>query len=122
MFDNVNWNRILDKILAYIEKNWEKLIIKAYFSKMSFSAKYYYSKKDNEFIDLDNTVKEMEEINKTSFEELMKITQKFTGSDETMFLTMKVDKKGNLKVIYKDIKEGNRIPWDEVDKYLLSQK
>ena len=35
-----------------------------------------------------------------------------------MFLIIKVENKGNVKVIYKDIKEGNKLPWDESHKHL----
>lgn len=50
--------------------------------------------------------------------ELKKIAEKFDDHKEIMFLTIKVEKNGNVKIIYRDIKESNKLPFDESFKYL----
>lgn len=120
MFDNVNWNKIINNILFYIEKDWKYLIIKADISQTSYSSKFYYSKNNNEFIDLYNVIerKKISVVNSDTMSELKKITEKFNDYKEEMFLTIKVENKGNVKVLYRDIKEGNKLPFDESDKHL----
>lgn len=120
MFDNVNWNKIINNILSYIEKDWKYLIIKADVSQTSYSIKFYYSKNNNEFIDLYKVIeqKKIFVVNNDTMSELKKITEKFNDYKEKMFLTIKVENKGNVKVIYRDIKDGNKLPWDEIDKHL----
>lgn len=120
MFDNVNWNKIINNILSYIEKDWKYLIIKADISQTSYSSKFYYSKNNNEFIDLYNVIERerISVVNSDTMSELKKITEKFNDYKEEMFLTIKVENKGNVKVIYRDIKEGNKLPFDESHKHL----
>ena len=120
MFDNVNWNKIINNILFYIEKDWKYLIIKADVSQTSYSAKFYYSKNNDDFIDLYNAIEQekVSVVNNDTMSELKKITEKFNDYKEKMFLTIKVENKGNVKVIYRDIKEENKLPWDEKRKYL----
>lgn len=120
MFDNVNWNKIINNILSYIEKDWKYLIIKADISQTSYSSKFYYSKNNNEFIDLYNVIEreKISVVNSDTMSELKKITEKFNDYKEEMFLTIKVENKGNVKVIYRDIKEGNKLPFDESHKHL----
>lgn len=120
MFDNVNWNKIINDILSYIEKDWKYLIIKADISQTSYSAKFYYSKNNNEFIDLYNVIEreKVSVVNNDTISELKKITEKFNDYKEKMFLTIKVENKGNVKVIYRDIKAVNKLPWDESHKHL----
>lgn len=120
MFDNVNWNKIINNILSYIEKDWKYLIIKADISQTSYSSKFYYSKNNNEFIDLYNVIEreKVSVVNSDTASELKKITEKFNDYKEKMFLTIKVENKGNVKVIYRNIKEGNKLPFDESHKHL----
>lgn len=120
MFDNINWNKIINNILSYIEKDWKYLIIKADISQTSYSSKFYYSKNNNEFIDLYNVIEreKISVVNSDTMSELKKITEKFNDYKEEMFLTIKVENKGNVKVIYRDIKEGNKLPFDESHKHL----
>ena len=120
MFDNVNWNGIINNILSHMDKNWKYLIIKADISKTSYSAKYYYSKNNKNFIDLYDVIdrEKVSAVNDGTISELKKITEKFNDYKEEMFLIIKVENKGNVKVIYKDIKEGNKLPWDESHKHL----
>ena len=120
MFDNVNWEAFINNVLSYVEKDWKYLIIKADISQTSYSSKFYYSKNNSEFIDLYNVIEreKISIVNSDTMSELKKITEKFNDYKEEMFLTIKVENKGNVKVIYRDIKEGNKLPFDESDKHL----
>lgn len=119
MFDNVRWDEIINNILCYI-KNWKYLIVKFDISKTSYSDKYYYSKNGNDFVDLHNIINNEESfaLSDNIIPELEKITEKFNDHKEKMFITMKVEKTGSVKIIYRDIKEGNKISYDESFKYL----
>lgn len=121
MFDNVNWNGIINNVISYIEKDWKYLIIKVDISRTSFSADFYYSKNGNEFIRLYDAIeKEKVQIifNNTN-SELEKISDKFKEyKNIRMFLTIKADKSGNVKILYRNINEGINLPWDESRKYL----
>ena len=120
MFDNVNWNGIINNILSHIDKNWKSLIIKADISKTSYSVKYYYSKNNNDFIDLYNVIgdEKVSVVNNDTLSELKKITENFIPFKESMFLTIKVEKTGNVKVMYRNIKKSNKLPYDASYKYL----
>ena len=119
MFDNVRWDKIINNILYYIKK-WKYLIVKMDISKTSYSTKYYYSQNGNEYIDLYNIIdsEQSSVLSDNTIQELKKITEKFKDYKEKMFITMKVEKTGNVKIIYRDIKEGNKLPFDESIKYL----
>lgn len=120
MFDNVNWNEIINNILSYIKKDWKYLIVKSDFSKTSYSTNFYYSKDGKEFTNLYNEIDDdkISLLVNNIINELKKITEKFNDHKEKMFLTMKVEKTGNVKIIYRHIKEGNKLPFDEGYKYL----
>ena len=54
---------------------------------------------------------------------LKPITANFGSYGEGMFLTVKAERNGNVKVSYRYIKEANRLPYDESNKYLeLNEK
>lgn len=119
MFDNIKWNEIINNILYYVKK-WKYLIVKIDISKTSYSIKYYYSDNGNDFVDLYNIIddEKSSELFDSIMPELQKITEKFNSHKEKMFLTMKVQKTGNVKIIYSHIKEANKLPFDESNKYL----
>ena len=120
MFDNINWNKIINDILSHTKKGWKHLVIKINITKRSISEKYYYSINYKDYIDLFKQIdnKAISETNHNLMSELKPLTDKFTDN-EKMFLTVKVERNGNVKVLYKDFKEGNKIPFDESNKYLL---
>ncbi len=120
MFDNVNWNEMINKILSYIKKDWNFLVVKSTMSKTSYSSKFFYSKNGKDFIDLFNEIDDdsISLISEDVINELKKITERFEDYKETMFLTIKIEKSGNVKVIYRDIKEGDKLPFDEGNNYL----
>lgn len=125
MFNNVNWNKIINNVLPYIKKDWKCLMIKASISQTTYTAKFYYSKGDNKFIDLYDIInnEKVSIINDETMSELEKIPKTFNDSKEKMFLTIKAENTGNVKVIYRDIKDGDKLPWDEEHKYLkLNEK
>ncbi len=119
MFDNIEWNEIINNILCYV-KSWNYLIVKIDLSKTSYSIKYYYSKNGNDFVDLYNIIdnKKSRELLDGLIPELKKITEKFNNHKEKMFLTMKVQKNGNVKILYNHIKDSNKLPFDEGYKYI----
>ena len=120
MFDNVNWNEFINNITSHTKKSWKYLIVKADISKTSYSANFYYSKNGEEFICLNDSLSDekLSYVYNYAMPELMKITEKFKDHKERMFLTIKVENSGNVKVIYRDVREGNKIPWDESNKNL----
>ena len=120
MFDNVNWNEFINNILSCIDKNWKCLIIKADISKTSYSPAFYYSKNDKDFFNFYDVIddKKMDIIFDNTISEFKKITETFKPNKERMFLTIKVEKMGNVKVVYRNIKESNKLPYDESRKYL----
>ena len=120
MFDNVKWDVIINKTIQYIKK-WSYLIIKLDISKTGYSAKYYYSENGIDYIDLYTIIDSEKSFELLDFitPELEKVTKKFDDYKEKMFVTVKVEKNGNVKVIYKDIKEGNKLPFDESNKHLI---
>lgn len=120
MFDNVNWNEFINNILSYIEKDWNHLIVKAVVSKISYSAAFWYSENDNDFIDLYDAIEEekMDIIFDNTITELKKITENLKTNEESIFLTIKVEKTGNVKVVYRNIKESNKLPYDASIEYL----
>lgn len=120
MFDDIKWKAFINNILSYIKSNWKCVIIKADISRTSYSTKFYYSKNNNKFIDLYNVIdqKQVSVINNEAISEFKKITAKFNDYKEKMFLTIRVEKTGDVKVKYIYIKEGNKLPWDESHKYL----
>ena len=120
MFDNVNWNEFINNILSYIEKDWNHLIVKAVISKTSYSAAFWYSENDNDFIDLYDVIEEekMDIIFNNTITELKKITENLKTDKESIFLTIKVEKTGNVKVVYRNIKESNKLPYDASLEYL----
>lgn len=119
MFDNVKWEKIINDILYYV-KSWNYLIVKFDISKTSYSIKYYYSENGNDFVDLYNVIDDenSSELFDNIMPELKKISEKFNSHKEKMFLTMKVQKTGNVKIMYSHIKDGNKLPFDEGYKYL----
>ena len=119
MFDNIKWEEIINNILYYV-KRWEYLIVKFNVSKTSYSIKYYYSKNGNNYVDLYNAIddEKSSQLFDNIMPELKKITEKFNSHKEKMFITMKVQKTGNVKIIYSYTKEGNKLPFDAGYKYL----
>lgn len=119
MFDNVKWEKIINDILYYV-KSWNYLIVKFDISKTSYSIKYYYSENGNDFVDLYNVIddEKSSELFDNIMPELKKISEKFNSHKEKMFLTMKVQKTGTVKIIYSHIKDSNKLPFDEGYKYL----
>lgn len=119
MFDNIKWNEIINNILCYVKK-WKYLIVKFVISKTSYSIKYYYSQNGKEFIDLYNVIDDDTgfQLMDSVMNELKNLIEKFDDHKEKMFLTIKVEKSGNVKIIYKDIKNGNKLPFDEDNKFL----
>lgn len=119
MFDNINWNKILNCMIPHINKKWKYLIIKADLSQTSYSVDFHYSINGNQFIRsydaFDKNV--VREIFDRITSEFKNITDKFNGTKEKMFLTIKASNSGNVKVLYSYIKEGNKLPWDESRKY-----
>lgn len=120
MFDNINWEKIINSILTYIKKDWKYLIAKFVISKTSYSIKYYYSRNGKDFIDLYNEIDDEKGflLMDSIMIELKKLIEKFDDHKEKMFLTIKAEKNGNVKIIYRDIKDGNKLPYGEDDKYL----
>ena len=119
MFDNVKWEKIINDILYYV-KSWNYLIVKFDISKTSYSIKYYYSENGNDFVDLYNVIDDenSSELFDNIMPELKKISEKFNSHKEKMFLTMKVQKTGNVKIMYSHIKDSNKLPFDAGYKYL----
>lgn len=125
MFDNVNWNELLNNVISHLEKDWETLIIKADISKSSYSAKFYYAQKDKEFVDLYNVIdnEKTSAVFGDTVAALKPITANFGSYGEGMFLTVKAERNGNVKVSYRYIKDADRLPYDEGNKYLqLNEK
>lgn len=124
MFDNVNWNKIINNTLSYIKEDWEVLTIKSVFSKISYNMKFYYSMDGDSFTDLYNEIDDddISPLVDNMIVELKKITERFASTEEKMFLTIEAEKTGNVKVIYRDVKEGNKLPYDEDSKYLRLNK
>lgn len=124
MFDNVNWNKIINNTLSYIKEDWEVLAIKSVFSKISYNMKFYYSMDGDSFTDLYNEIDDddISPLVDNMIVELKKITERFASAEEKMFLTIEAEKTGNVKVIYRDVKEGNKLPYDEDSKYLRLNK
>jgi len=120
MFDNINWEIIINNILTYVKKDWKYLIVKFVISKTSYSIKFYYSKNGKEYIDLYNIIDDdtVFQLMDSVMNELENLIEKFDDHKEIMFLTIKAEKSGNVKIIYKDIKNGNKLPYDESNKYL----
>lgn len=120
MFDNVNWNEFINNILSYIERDWRNLIVKAVVSKASYDVVFWCSENDNDFIDLYDVMEEKrwDIIYDNTITELEKITENFKTYEESMFLTIKVEKNGNVKVVYRKIKESNKLPYDAKLEYL----
>lgn len=120
MFDNINWEIIINNILTYVKKDWKYLIVKFVISKTSYSIKYYYSQNGKEFIDLYNVIDDDTgfRLMDSVMNELKNLIEKFDDHKEKMFLTIKAEKSGNVKIIYKDIKNGNKLPFDEDNKFL----
>ena len=116
MFDNINWEKIINDVLTYIKKDWKYLIVKFSISKTSYSIKYYYSRNEIDYYDLYNEI----DTKKSSLlmDTIKKITETFDVHKQKMFLTIKAEKSGNVKVIYKDIKNTKKLPYDEEIKYL----
>lgn len=120
MFNNVDWNKIINNVLSFIEKDWEFLIIKSVFSKASYSMKFYYSMNGKEFADLYNEIDDDKAsmlVDNTMIE-FEKITEAFKDSNEKMFLTVKVESAGNVRVVYRIVQEGDKLPYDESHEYL----
>lgn len=125
MFNNVNWNKIINNVLSYIKKDWKYLIIKVSISQTTYTAKFYYSTKNNEFIDLYKIINDEKRstINDITMSELKIIPKNFNDPKEKMFITIKTENTGNVKVIYRDIKDGDKLPFDEEHEYIkLNEK
>lgn len=120
MFDNINWNKIINDILSHVEEDWKYLMIKATVSKTSYSAKIYYAKKDMDFIDLWQVIaqEKMMIVLKNALLEFKKMTENFSSLEETMLLTIKVENTGDVKILYRDIKEGDKLSFDTSHQYL----
>ncbi len=120
MFDNVNWNDFINEVLSYLKGNWKYLIIKADISKTSYSSKFYYSKDESNYIDLYNELENnaQSDIFDATIPYLESITNKFDSGKERMFLTVKAEKSGNVKVLYRNIKDASKLPFDESINYL----
>ena len=123
MFDNVNWNELINNVLIYVKK-WNYLIIKADISKSSYSTKFYYSKEDKTFLDLYSTIdgKDRRDMFNSILPNLKKISEQFKTKDERLFFTVKVESNGNVKVIYRKLNNGNKLPDDEGINYLELNK
>ena len=119
MFDNIKWEEIINNVLYYV-KRWNYLIVKFDISKTSYSIKYYYSKNGNNYVDLYNAIddEKASQLFDNIMPELKKISEKFNSHKEKMFLTMKVQKTGNVKIMYSHIKDSNKLPFDAGYKYL----
>ncbi len=122
MFDNVNWNNIINSVITYIKKDWTNLTFKFFISKRSYSDKYYYSMDGKNFIDLykDIDVQNILSLSNSIRPELKKIMENIEDDNGKMFLTMKAEMNGNVKIIHRYVKEGEKIPFDEKNKYLGS--
>jgi hypothetical protein len=120
MFEDVDWNKFINSVLAYVKNNWKELIIKADVSKSSYSAKFYYSTNGKEYIDLYNEIDN--EARGDVFEDIIpyleKISTKFNSRDERLFFTVEVENNGNVKVSYRKIEDSKKLPYDESIKYL----
>jgi len=113
MLKDLNFEKIINSIVSNINSEWNYLIVKMNFTKRSFTAKYYYSKDGIEYSDLDKDNVEIFDLIEQIMEELDPFTDKNFSNDELMFITIKATKEGNVKVIYKDVKNGNKILYDE---------
>lgn len=122
MFDNVDWDKLINSVLPHIKKKWSFLIVKAEISKNSYSTKYYYTKNGQDFIDLYKEIwndrDKVNTLNHAVDSELEKITDKFQDRKQSMLLTIKIEKIGNVKVIYKNIKNGDKLPYDQATAHL----
>ncbi len=123
MFENVNWDELINSVLIYVKK-WKYLVIKVDISKSSYSTKFYYSKEDKVYVDLYSTIDEKDSRNffNSIFPKLTKISEQFKTKDERLFFTVKVENNGNVKVIYRKLNNGNKLPDDEGIKYLELNK
>jgi len=53
---------------------------------------------------------------------LKKISEQFKTKDERLFFTVKVESNGNVKVIFRKLNNGNKLPDDEGINYLELNK
>jgi hypothetical protein len=120
MFDNVNWNEFINTVLSYVKKNWKYLVIKADITKSSYTAKFYYSDDGKEYIDLYNEIDGSARSNvfDSTIPYLEKITEKFENRNERLFFTVKANSNGDVKVCFRKIADGNKLPFDESTNYL----
>lgn len=120
MFDNINWEKIINIILEYVKRDWKYLTIKIAISKSSYSMKYYYSNNGKEYIDINKLIDndKVFSIMDDIADELDSLINKFESNNEKMFITIEVEKNGNVKVRYSDIKNSDKLPYDEEIKYL----
>ena len=120
MFDNVNWNEFINTVLSYIKKDWKYLVIKADVTKSSYTAKFYFSNDGKEYIDLYNEIdgNARSDVFDSTIPYLEKITEKFETRNERLFFMVKANNNGDVKVHFRKIPEGSKLPFDESTNYL----
>jgi len=120
MFENIDWNEFINTVLSYIKEDWKKLVIKADVSRTSCSAKFYYSSDSGEYKDLYNVIddEKVSDIFDEAIPFLENISDTFESSKERVFFTVKVNSNGDVKVYFRKIADGNKLPFDESTNYL----
>ena len=119
MIENYNWEELINYILSYIDGDWNYLIVKNDLNRRSFTSKFYFSVDGKEYFDFFKVV-DRDKMN-TIFHELLDkfryITEKLDNK-EKILLTLKVKKTGEVKVIYRLIKNGDKLPFDKSINYI----